>query len=266
MIVKAIQKVSITDSHGKRTTLYVPGYVKKQTIADAMRLAEFQSIKFGGMFTQFVYHAYIECIDWFRFKKPKSFSPIVKDYLSRIERSLKRNTDYQTSLVDKDFIEPYFGRLISNSIGNFRNLRSAMYDVTKKYMDAEKALDASFVGLVYVLACSECAVMDRIIDITKECRGVNLKESLRTYLIDDIIQLAERLLKENWGFDVNQHEEEVKSATEYLVNDLCETTLSEEAEESAVAEAFEYMDENKKKLLSSMGVFVESKNGNDGKE
>lgn len=266
MIVKAIQKVSITDSHGKRTTLYVPGHVTKQNIADAMRVAEFQSIKFGGMFTQFVYHAYIECIDWFRFKKPKSFSPIVKDYLSRIERSLKRNTDYQTSLVDKDFIEPYFGRLISNSIGNFRNLRSAMYDVTKKYMDAEKALDASFVGLVYVLACSECAVMDRIIDITKECRGVNLKESLRTYLIDDIIQLAERLLKENWGFDVNQHEEEVKSATEYLVNDLCETTLSEEAEESAVAEAFEDMDENKKKLLSSMGAFVESKSGNDGKE
>ena len=141
-----------------------------------------------------------------------------------------------------------------------------MYDVTKKYMDAEKALDASFVGLVYVLACSECAVMDRIIDITKECRGVNLKDSLRTYRIDDIIQLAERLLKENWGFDVNQHEEEVKSATEYLVNDLCETTLSEEAEESAAAEAFEDMDENKKKLLSSMGVFVESKNGNDGKE
>lgn len=266
MIVKAIQKVSITDSHGKRTTLYVPGHVTKQNIADAMRVAEFQSIKFGGMFTQFVYHAYIECIDWFRFKKPKSFSPIVKDYLSRIERSLKRNTDYQTSLVDKNFIEPYFGRLISNSIGNFRNLRSAMYDVTKKYMDAEKALDASFVGLVYVLACSECAVMDRIIDITKECRGVNLKDSLRTYRIDDIIQLAERLLKENWGFDVNQHEEEVKSATEYLVNDLCETTLNEEAEESAVAEAFEDMDENKKKLLSSMGVFVESKNGNDGKE
>jgi hypothetical protein len=163
-------------------------------------------------------------------------------------------------------MDPYFGRLISNSIGNFRNLRSAMYDVTKKYMDAEKALDASFVGLVYVLACSECAVMDRIIDITKECRGVNLKDSLRTYRIDDIIQLAERLLKENWGFDVNQHEEEVKSATEYLVNDLCETTLNEEAEESAVAEAFEDMDENKKKLLSSMGVFVESKNGNDGKE
>ena len=266
MIVKAIQKVSITDSHGKRTTLYVPGHVTKQNLADAMRVAEFQSIKFGGMFTQFVYHAYIGCIDWFRFKKPKSFSPIVKDNLSRIERSLKRNTDYQTSLVDKDFIEPYFGRLISNCIGNFRNLRSAMYDVTKKYMDAEKALDASFVGLVYVLACSECAVMDRIIDITKECRGVNLKDSLRTYRIDDIIQLAEGLLKEIGGCDFNQHEEEVKSATEYLVNDLCETTLSEEAEESAVAEAFEDMDENKKKLLSSMGVFVESKNGNDGKE
>lgn len=266
MIVKAIQKVSIADSHGKRTTLYVPGHVTKQNLADAMHVAEFQSIKFCGMFTQFVYHAYIECIDWFRFKKPKSFSPIVKDYLSRIERSLKRHTDYQTSLVDKDFMDPYFGRLISNSIGNFRNLRSAMYDVTKKYMDAEKALDASFVGFVYVLACSECAVMDRIIDITKECRGVNLKDSLRTYRIDDIIQLAERLLKENWGFDVNQHEEEVKSATEYLVNDLCETTLSEEAEESAVAEAFEDMDENKKKLLSIMGVFVESKNGNDGKE
>lgn len=68
MIVKAIQKVSIADSHGKRTTLYVPGHVTKQNLADAMHVAEFQSIKFCGMFTQFVYHAYIECIDWFRFK------------------------------------------------------------------------------------------------------------------------------------------------------------------------------------------------------
>lgn len=76
----------------------------------------------------------------------------------------------------------------------------------------------------------------------------------------------EKRTKRDKGLDVNQHEEEVKSATEYLVNDLCETTLSEEAEESAVAEAFEDMDENKKKLLSIMGVFVESKNGNDGKE
>lgn len=51
MIVKAIQKVSIADSHGKRTTLYVPGHVTKQNLADAMHVAEFQSIKFCGMFT-----------------------------------------------------------------------------------------------------------------------------------------------------------------------------------------------------------------------
>lgn len=238
MKINAFRIAKISFGVGGDFKVYVPSYVTDEKLRDALCFTEKSAIKHGGAFTEITYQALLDCIDWFKFKKPESITPTVTDFITRMERSVKRMAKFQSRMSNADFAETYFGCIVSRQLNNIRNIRSAVYDIIKQYLDSTSALDASFVGTVYVLACYQCSVMDTVLKTAKQLYKVNFDTAFQHYYIDDVAKFADRLLRANWGFDIVKHQEEIKKSAEYAINDIADSAFNVNEDKKAIEEAY----------------------------
>lgn len=238
MKIDAFRIAKISFGLGENFKIYVPSYVNDDRLQKALLFTEKSSIKHGGAFTEITYQALLDCIDWFRFKKPEAVNHTVTDYITRMERSIKRSSKFQRRASNADFIETYFGRIVARQLKNINNIRSAVYDVIKRYIDSSPALDASFVGTVYVIACYQCSVMDTVLKTSQQLYKVNFSKAFQLYYIDDVAKFSDRLLRENWGFDIVLHQAEIKKSAEYVLNDIASSAFNLEADKNALEEAY----------------------------
>lgn len=238
MKISTFRIAKISFGIGGNFKIYVPNEVSDEKLRDALLFTEKSAIKHGGAFTEVTYQALLDCIDWFKFKKPKSITPIVADFLTRMERSIKRMVKFQNRGSNADFIETYFGCIVSRQLNNIKNIRSAVYDILKQNLDPTSALDASFIGTVYVLACYQCSVMDTVINTAKQLYKVNFEKAFQCYYINDVANFADRLLMANWGFDIVKNQEEIKKSAEYVIDDIARSAFSVSEDKKALEEAY----------------------------
>lgn len=238
MKINAFRTAKISFRTGGNFKIYVPSYVSDEKLRDALLFTEKSAIKHGGAFTEVTYQALLDCIDWFKFKRPESITPIVLDFLTRMERSTKRMVKFQSRGSNVDFIETYFGCIVSRQLNNIKNIRSSVYDIIKQHLDTTSALDASFVGTIYVLACYQCSVMDTVLKTAKQLFKVNFEKAFQSYYIDDVANFADRLLMDNWGFDIVKNQDEVKKSAEYVIDDIARSAFNVEEDKKALEEAY----------------------------
>lgn len=238
MKINAFRTAKVSFGTGGNFKIYVPSYVSDKKLRDALLFTEKSAIKHGGAFTEVTYQAFLDCLDWFKFKKTESLTPTIADFLTRIDRCIKRTVKFQRRGSNVDFIETYFGRIVSRQLDNIKNIRSAVYDVIKQHLDSSSALDASFVGTVYVLACYQCSVMDTVLNTAKKLYKVNFEKAFQSYYINDVANFADRLLMDNWGFDIVKNQEEIKKSAEYVIDDIASRAFNVEEDKKALEEAY----------------------------
>ena len=258
----AFRTINVKDEVGHRATIVVPTTASQQDIEVSMKIAEYWAIKAGGAFTEITYQAYTDCIDWFRLKRTRQLTSNVKDFLKRIKWGLKNATKFQQRLADRDFIETYYGNMVGRQIGNIANVRSAVYDVIRKDMgDVPEALDAAFVGCVYVLACYQCSVIEQIADSIFQEFHINWLKAIEPYNIDGVARFADRLLLLEWKFDIVAHKEEINKVCGYALSAMATEAFDKEADVEAVKEAWREIPKEKRKTFGTLRDALESEFG-----
>lgn len=229
--------LKINDEYGSRYEIIVPERLSDKEVVGACYLTERLIIKHGGSFTELAYQAYLDLSSWFTVSHPERATSSVKDFSNRMKMAFKRATKYQQRLSNKEYMEVYFGNFVRRNTENILLLRSSIYSVMKRHMSANDALDASFVGTVYILSCYQCTAVEGIKKRTFEVYGINWFNAFDGYFIDNIASFADRLLRENWKFDIVANKSEMDAATRYVFDKIDKTSFSVEEDKKAIDEA-----------------------------